>query len=82
MAAISAVGPPTGLLEQGVALAQDALEVAAQGVVAGMKGDEQVVEVLPAALRTALDQRQVVGREHGDLERTEQVAGCGAAAGG
>ena len=42
----------------------------------GVGGHQGVVEVAPALGRTALDQRQVVGREHRDPQRAEQVAGA------
>ena len=75
MATIS--GPGRGqaarLLEQGVALAEDPLDVAAQGVVPGRDGHEEVVEVVPAPLRSPLDQAEVVGGEHGDVQHPEQV---------
>ena len=42
---------------------------------AGVQGHEQVIEILAAALRTALDQVQIVRDEDGDAEGTDQVAG-------
>jgi hypothetical protein len=36
-----------------------------------MEGDEQVVEVLPAALGAAFDHGQIIGSKDGDLQGTE-----------
>ena len=41
----------------------------------GLQRHEDVVEVAPPLGRAALHQREVVGREHGDPQRPEQVAG-------
>ena len=54
---------------------QDPLDIAAQRVVPGMQGDEGIVEIAPALAGAAFDQHQVVGREHGDPQRTQQFAG-------
>ena len=40
----------------------------------GLTRDEQVVEVAPTRRGTTLHHLEVVGREHGDPQRTEQVA--------
>ena len=53
--------PTARLAQQGGALAQDALQVAPQGVVAGMQRHQRVVEVAATGRRAALDQLEVVG---------------------
>ena len=47
----------------------------AQRVVAGVQRDERVVEEAPPLARAALDEREVVGREHRHPQRAEQVTG-------
>ena len=69
------VEPAAGLAQQHVALAHDAVELEAQRVVLHGQRDERVVEEAPPVAGAALDQRQVVGREHGDPHHAEQVAG-------
>ena len=73
------VQAPAALAQQGVALAQDALDVAHDGVVAPIERHEGVVEELPSAGRPPLHQRQVVGCEDRHPQHTEQVTGPGQA---
>ena len=49
--------------------------LAAQRVVAGVQAHQRVVEEAPALRRPVLHDGQVVGREHRDPQRAEQVAG-------
>ena len=62
-------------LEQRVALLEDLVDLAAQRVVARVRRHQCVIEELPALGRAALHQLEVVGREHGDAQHAEQVAG-------
>ena len=61
------------LLEQGVALAQDPVDLDSQCVVARMERDQRVVEIAPPLRRAALHEREVVRREHADPQRAEQI---------
>ena len=70
-----AVEAAADLAQQRVALAEDAIELEAHRVVLDRQGDEGVVEEPPALARPALDESQVVGREHGDPHHAEEVAG-------
>ena len=58
MTATSGVEPAAGLAQQGVALAQDPVDLGAQRVVLGCGGHQGVVEVAPPLGRAALDQRR------------------------
>ena len=73
-AAASSSRPPAWRSKR-VALAHDAVELEAGGVVLHGQRHQRVVEEPPPIGRAALDQRQVVGREHRDAHDTEQVAG-------
>ena len=74
VAAASSRRPPAWL-QQRVALAHDAVELEPQRVVLHGQRDQRVVEEPPPIRRAALDQRQVVGREHRHPDHAEQVAG-------
>ena len=63
------------LLQQRVALAQDAIEVGAQHVELRAVRHEEVVEVATPRRGTALHHLEVVGSEDGDPQRAEKVAG-------
>jgi len=66
-----------GLLEQGVALAQDAVQFDPQRVVLGRQRHQRVVEEAPSAARAVLDDAQIVRREHGHSDRAEQITDPG-----
>ena len=68
-------GVAARLLEQGVALAQDAVEVAAQRVVAGVEADQQVVEVAPGAAGPPLTRPRSSGANTVTWRAPEQVPG-------
>src|SRR5205823_12966682 len=63
-----------GLLEQRVALPDDAFELDPQRVVLAMQRNERRVEELASVRRPTLDQREVVGGEDADTDDAEQVA--------
>ena len=65
-----------GGLEQGVALAQHALVVAADPGEPGGAGDEQLVEEAAPAVRIALDEREVLGGEEHGAQRAEHLSGA------
>src|SRR5229473_1033779 len=67
---------PGGLFQKGVALTKDAIQLAACRIMPWMKGDQQVVQIIPAALRSSLDESEVVGSEHADLQCPQQVTGA------
>jgi hypothetical protein len=66
--------PSVGLLQQHVALPQDAVELEARGVVLRCKCNECVVEEAAPFGRTTLDEHEVVGREDAHPHRAEQIA--------
>ena len=70
------VEPAVGLLEQGVALLHDPIELESQGVVLERQRHERVVEEAAPLAGPLLHERQVVGREHGHPHHAEQVAGA------
>ena len=74
-ARLSVAEPAAGLLQQRVALPEDALEVGAQRVVLRAAAPRARRRGTAGARRAALDEREVVGREHRDPEHAEQVAG-------
>ena len=72
------VGRPSArLLEQRVALSNDAVELEAQRVVLDCKCNECVVEESSPLGRCALHDHEVVGREDADADGAEQIAGPG-----
>ncbi len=62
------------LAQEGVALAQDAVDVAAHAVELGAARHEQVVEIPAAQRRAALHDLEVVGSEHRHPQRPEEIA--------
>ncbi len=64
------------LSQQRVALAHDAIQFESRRVVLHRQRDKGVVEVPTAVGGTALDQREVVRREHRHPDDTEQIAGA------
>ena len=55
---------------------EDALEVAPVGIGPGVEAHRRLVQEPAAQGRALLDERQVVGREDGDADHAEQVAGA------
>ena len=68
--------------QQGVALLEHPVVVGAHAGVAGLAGDQQVVEVAAPLGRVAADQRQVLRREQHQPQRAEHVAGPASPASG
>ena len=66
--------PPAAPLEQGVALAQHPIEVAADHIELRLAGHQRVVEVATAPGGAALHQIEVVRREHRHPQRARQIA--------
>ena len=71
--ALTAAVPAGHLLQERVPLPEDASRSVRSTSSFGLRGDERVVEVAAPLGGPALHQREVVGREHGDPQRTEQV---------